>query len=122
MSRIRIGDCVVILVILLLAGVIFLASLLPKEAGNTLTVKGESGEADYSLLEDQSFKLESGGYTLHIVIRDKKAYVLSSDCPDKSCVHQGKIDRVGEAVICVPAGVVLRIRGEGGNEEDVIAG
>lgn len=116
------GDAVVILAVLLAAGVLFVVSLLPKEAGAYLSVTSDAGEMHYLLSEDQSFTVQSGGHTLSVVIEDQKAYVASSSCPDKTCLHQGKISSAGETVICVPSGVVLKILGEGSHENDIVAG
>ena len=122
MRRIRLGDTVVILAVLIAAGVLFAFSFLPKEAGAYLSVSSDAGEVRYSLAENRTVTLMSGGHTLCIVIENQHAYVSSSDCPDKTCLHQGKISSVGETVICVPSGVVLRILGEGSHENDIVAG
>ena len=122
MRKIRFGDTVVILAVLLTAGVLFAFSFLPKEAGAYLSVSSDAGEVTYSLSEDRAFTLQSGGYTLSVVIENQKAYVASSNCPDKTCLHQGKISSVGDTVICVPSGVVLKIMGEGSREDDIVAG
>lgn len=37
-----------------------------------------------------------------IVIKDGKVYVESADCPDKTCVRQGEIDKSSESIICLP--------------------
>jgi len=46
-----------------------------------------------------------------IIIRYDKngAWVESSPCPDKICVHQGKITKPGETAACVPEKVLLAI-------------
>ena len=45
-----------------------------------------------------------------IVRYDKNgAWVEESPCPDKICIHQGKITKPGETVACVPEKVLLTI-------------
>ncbi len=124
MRRIRLGDMMVILAVLVTAGVLFAFSFLPKETGAYLSVTSDAGEVRYTLSENRTLTVNSGGHTLCIVIDDQQAYVSSSDCPDRSCLHQGKISSAGETVICVPSGVVLKILGEGGHEDDndIVAG
>ena len=122
MTRFRVGDLLVILVILLAAGVLFVFSLMPKRAGEVLVVEHQNGKESYSLAKDRTFVVSSGGEILHIVIENKKAYVEKSTCPDKTCMHQGKISAVGETIICVPSGTVLYIEGEIESEDDVLAG
>lgn len=122
MRKIRLGDTMVILAVLLTAGVLFAFSLLPNDAGAYLSVTSEMGEAIYPLSENRSVTLESDSHTLCIVIENQAAYVASSTCPDESCRHQGKISMAGETVICVPAGVMLKVLGEGSHEDDIVAG
>jgi len=124
MRQIRLGDMMVILAVLLTAGVLFAFSFLPKEAGAYLSVTSDAGEESYLLSENRTLTVDSGGHTLCIVIENQTAYVSSSDCPDKVCLHQGEISSAGETVICVPSGVVLKILGEGSHEDDndIVAG
>ena len=37
-----------------------------------------------------------------IVIKDGKVCVESADCPNKTCVRQGEIDKLSESIICLP--------------------
>jgi hypothetical protein len=37
------------------------------------------------------------------------AYVVSSPCRDKLCVHQGKITRPGQTIVCLPEEVLLTL-------------
>jgi hypothetical protein len=47
-----------------------------------------------------------------IEVKEGTACVLSSPCPEKRCVHSGRIRRRGAMIICVPNQVVVRIAGE----------
>lgn len=38
-------------------------------------------------------------------------YFKKSDCPDKICVNTGKLTRVGDIAVCLPAKVSVEIRG-----------
>lgn len=44
-----------------------------------------------------------------VIIKDGKAYMKDADCSDKTCINQGKISKVGEAVVCLPNGVILEV-------------
>jgi hypothetical protein len=37
------------------------------------------------------------------------ARVLSSPCPDKVCIHQGKITRGGQTIACVPEKILITL-------------
>src|SRR5574344_604571 len=47
--------------------------------------------------------------TIKIRYDKNGAWVESSPCPDKICVHQGKITKPGETAACVPEKVLLAI-------------
>ncbi|MBR6513785.1 MAG: NusG domain II-containing protein [Clostridia bacterium] len=108
------GDIVIISGVLLLALTVFLAFLIPyftREAA-MLEISCNGEKTACSLDRDKELTLESNGYTLSICIKNGYAYVESSDCPDRTCVHTGKINRCGQLIACVPSGVTLRITGE----------
>ncbi len=52
-------------------------------------------------------------------IRDGKAHMLSADCPDQICIHQGYIDEKGGMITCLPNRVVIQAFG---NTADTIDG
>jgi len=51
------------------------------------------------------------GYNI-LVIQNGYAYMKDADCHDKICVHQGKISKVGETIVCLPHKVVIEIKGK----------
>ncbi len=113
-QRIKAGDIVIISSVLLLAFAVFLFFFIPSfiQTAATLEVSCNNEKTEYSLGEDREFILKSKGYTLKVCIKDGCAYVSGSDCPDKTCVHTGRIDGAGQLIACVPAAVTLRIIGE----------
>ena len=112
-QRIKSGDIVIIFGVLLLALTVFLAFLIPSFSKDAalLEISCNNEKTGYSLDRDREFVLESKGYSLKVCIKDGCAYVESSDCPDKTCVHTGKIDRTGQMIACVPSAITLRILG-----------
>lgn len=64
---------------------------LPLNKDTTITVKGLNGFENV------------------LVIKDGSAYVESATCPDKICVHKGKIRYNGEAIVCLPGRVVITV-------------
>lgn len=63
---------------------------------------------------DSEFQIDAGegvdGYNI-LVIKNGVAFMKDADCPDKNCVHQGKISKVGETIVCMPHKVVIEIKG-----------
>jgi len=45
------------------------------------------------------------------VLETGKARVTDSPCPDKTCVRTGWISRPGQAIVCLPNRIVVRIEG-----------
>lgn len=51
------------------------------------------------------------GVTATVEFSSGGARVVSSTCPDKTCVRTGRLTRAGEAAVCLPGQIVLRIDG-----------
>jgi len=47
-----------------------------------------------------------------LIIRNGEAWMEEADCPDKLCVHQGKISHVNDSIVCLPHRISIRIAGE----------
>lgn len=91
-----------------------------KKPGSAVTVI-VSGEyyGTYSLSEDQKIVVEAGN---RLVIEDGMAFMEWADCPDGLCVHQGKISRLGETIVCLPNRVVTEVTEGETSGIDSIAG
>lgn len=130
MKKISTGDFVILAVLFLLAALTALLFFLPRSVagkGGELAVYQNDRRTVYSLAEDREFTLSSAGYTLHIAIKDGSASVTKADCPDKFCMHSGSLSHRGDAAVCLPAGILLRIEGGGDfgetdGETDAVAG
>jgi len=79
---------------------------------------------EYTLTEDyeKEFKVEvdSGYNTLHI--QGGSVWIQDATCPDKICIHQGKISKDGEIIVCLPNRLMVQIEdnSETENETDII--
>ena len=106
-----------ILVGALLVGLLVLVAVLmaTKSGGSYAVVSVDGVEvAAFSLDQDTTYEIEGydGGRNT-LVIKDGKAHLEDSSCPDHLCEHMGKIDKVGQSIICLPNRVVVEIRGAG---------
>lgn len=65
------------------------------------------------LSKNQELDIEgvNGGHN-HLVILNGEAWVSEASCPDKICVHQGKISRDGEMIVCLPNRMIAKISGQ----------
>ena len=46
--------------------------------------------------------------------------VIEANCPDKLDVKFGRIDKVGQAIICIPNRLVIQIKSRQNNDLDVV--
>ncbi|MEF3255042.1 MAG: NusG domain II-containing protein [Deferribacterales bacterium] len=70
------------------------------------------GDKQYeiSLEEDKVVDLREYGKKMKISIKDKKARIIESDCPDKTCIRMGVVGSCGESAVCVPNEVSIHIK------------
>lgn len=120
-TRFSFADALVILSVLSVAALLFLcfprgAASAPSD--NRLVIRTSSEVLSYPLSVDRTVSLSSDGYTLTVEIRDGRARVSDSDCPDKICQRTGWISRKGETVICAPAAVRLTVTDRRGGADD----
>jgi hypothetical protein len=103
-------DIILIASILIVAIALFLIVELTKEEGAGVTVKVDGIEvAEYSLSKNGTYPLNGG--TNILVIENGKAYLTDANCPDKLCVHQGKISMTGETITCLPNKLTVTVFG-----------
>ncbi|MDD4028362.1 MAG: NusG domain II-containing protein [Caldisericia bacterium] len=64
----------------------------------------------FDMNEDQTI-MEIGALgKVQILIREGKACIEESSCPNQTCVKSGWIAAIGESVICAPNQVMIRIQ------------
>ena len=61
---------------------------------------------EYSLSENREISVNG---TNLIKIENGEAYMFSATCPDKLCIHQGKIGKTGKSIICLPNRVSVEV-------------
>lgn len=47
-----------------------------------------------------------------VTISDRRVWVSEADCPDQLCVHQGKTDKPGKTIVCLPNRMTVEIESE----------
>lgn len=67
---------------------------------------------------DRTFSLPQEENVVFHVFADGQIRFESSDCPDKVCVHAGKLGIAGQSAACLPNGIVLKIVPADGRNED----
>ena len=103
----------ILLLAALLAGVLLLGAflMLTRKSGAEVVVK-VAGEqvTSISLDKDTKYTIHGvNGGTNELVIADGQVWLKEASCPDKLCVHQGKIQYAGQSIICLPNQVSFTI-------------
>jgi hypothetical protein len=115
------GDFAVFLTILILAAVSFFLVSVKPSGGKLTAVVTLNGSELYRIdLEAVAGRTEfeiSGSYQELLVAENGRIRFERANCPDQICVKTGWISRPGQVAVCVPAGVIVKITGDGGGEE-----
>ena len=116
------GDIIVLLLLCFLIIFAFAYRAFGKDAGNLCTVRTDNQTYYLDLTHDSRLNVTSCGVSLTVVIENGKAFVEKADCPDKVCVHSGKVSQSGESIVCIPAKVSIIISTEADDNADWILG
>lgn len=103
-------DIIVILSLLAVSIVMLLLVFLLSKNGEFVKVSVNGVESGiYSLAEDREISINGG--TNILKIEGGKAFMITADCPDHTCVNTGKISKVGQSIICLPNKVTVTVIG-----------
>ena len=106
-------DMILIAVILAAAVLLFLGTkIMHKSPAEVIEISVDGKVIEIlDLAKDQELTIDgvSGG-TNHLIIKDGEAWVSEATCPDKLCVHQGKIHLDGEIIVCLPNKMTAQIK------------
>lgn len=105
-------EFILILVVLLAAVAGFFVNHLNNRKPAALVEVSIDGEtvASYDLNKDLDTVIEGyHGGTNHLIIQNGQAWISEATCPDKVCIHQGRITMNGELLVCLPNRVIVTI-------------
>lgn len=61
---------------------------------------------------------ENGSGYNTVRVEDGKIWIHEATCPDKVCLHQGKIENGGEVIVCLPNRFMVQIKGSTDNTDN----
>lgn len=112
----KIGDVVTIVAVLMISVILLVIPMISRSNyADFVMIDGEY----YKLQEDNVILLEKNGYHLTVVIENGFVYVSQTDCPDSICRMMGDINKSGQFIACVPAGIYIEIGGRRLNVDSV---
>ncbi len=110
----KLGDIILMSVICLMTVFLFLLPLLTDKGSSAEIYIVETDEIkNISLSENATYDITSRGISLTVCVSDGEVSISRSDCRDGICSNTPPISRAGQSIVCAPAGVVVRIVGEG---------
>lgn len=123
----RKSDLIIVLLVVLtaVAGFIFLCFNLSTDSTPALArIKVNTKlykEIDLTKVTDP-YEIEvKGNFPVTIEVSSEGVRFISSDCPDKLCIHQGLI-KSNESAACLPAGVSVTVKGQQTADIDGVVG
>ena len=122
MKNLKIGDVIVICLILALTAGVFCFRFFGMQIGQSAIISVGGQSETYSLNEDRQIEIENNGITLTVVIENGSIFVKESTCHGNDCVHVGKIKNKNETIVCAPAELIVEITGKGADGYDYIIG
>lgn len=94
----------------------------PAGGGNlTVTIEASGEQWVYPLAEDREVRVAGPLGEELIAIKDGKAFVESSPCPNKICISQGAIEKPGQWIACLPNRIFLHVDGKPAGTLDDVA-
>ncbi len=107
--------------LLIVGAVIVIAAFAGGDPGQRVDVAVDGQQiASYPLAENRTVTIQGKGGANVLVIENGAAFIQDADCPDRLCVRQGKIDRSGQSVICLPHKVVVSVAGQPQEDVDIV--
>ena len=113
-------DVLIVAALLLVSLALLLVMTLTREEGATVVVEIDGQTvATYSLYQNGEYSLNGG--TNVLVIENGQAYLNYSNCPDHTCEKTGKIQYVGQTIVCLPNRLTVTIKGEASGGVDFVS-
>lgn len=114
---------IAILLAVCLAGLCVFYIFFHQNGGRVVITRDGETYGTYSLSKDQTISIKdvNGNVTNTLVIKKRKAYMESADCPDKLCVRQKSISLVHENIVCLPNKIVVTVENGRTSDSDVMA-
>ena len=113
------NDILLIVIILILAGGVWVYTLCNREAGGMAVVTVDGKVEDIlPLSKDTALGINADylgtgetGFANVIVVENGRVCVKDADCPDQICVRTGWIEYDGQMIVCLPHKLIVTVVG-----------
>ncbi len=113
---------IILATIILIAGIaasLIIGSISPAKGEKAVIISEGRIFGVYSLYENRTVAVLSDGHVNKILIRDGEVSMIISNCPGKDCIHQGKISKPYESIVCLPNKVIVKIEGKDKSYDEI---
>ncbi|MDR0399675.1 MAG: NusG domain II-containing protein, partial [Treponema sp.] len=93
----------------------------PGEGAARLVVEGEGRRWDFPLDAAEILRVAGPLGDTVVELGGREAKILSSPCPNQSCIAAGEIRRPGQWIACLPNRVMVRVEAAAPEEQDLDA-
>lgn len=116
-------DMIVAVVIIAVAAALYFGGILsPKEKGAVAVVYVDGKEYQrLSLDTDTEVHIETEYGVNVIAVNEGYVDCTEADCKDKLCVHQRKINKVNQTIVCLPHKMVVEVEGTNASKIDSVS-
>ncbi len=116
LKRIKIGDLVIVIVVLILGFIPVLTAKNNKPDQYSIIINGvEIMQIPADV--DTTVTISAPLGKVIISVQDYRAKIVESNCPTKICIRTGYIDKVGESIVCVPNSLIIIAQGKSDGEK-----
>lgn len=108
-------DLLLVIGILVIAGGFYIGNLvLNRKPAVTVEVSVDGQVVErLDLSKDTEVAIEGyNGGTNHLIVQGGEVYIDDASCPDKVCIHQGRIHQNGEMIVCLPNLMIAKVVSE----------
>ena len=116
---------IILIISLLFIGIIALViwHFLYSDDGKYVTIEQRNELiGTYPLNVDKEIEIEHRGKVVNkIIIKDGYCYMEEAECPDHLCIKQGKVNKSGQTIVCLPNRVVVTVVDSDSSDYDSVA-
>ncbi len=120
-ERLRLLDLAALLLALLVIGALSASAYGSRGGESKVVIEAAGTQWVYPLKTDRLLQVQGPLGEERIQIANREVFVLSSPCPNKICILQGRISRPGQWIACLPNKVFIRIEAEDPAAADAVS-
>ena len=110
---------IIIIIVIFVIGIVGSAVVFMMPSKSHVRILSDGKEvytADLKLTEDTVFDVAYQGHVNTVEIKDHKIHVKDADCPDQTCVKEGKA-KPGKPLVCLPNHVIVTVTASDGEPD-----